>query len=84
MSWVVPPRTRLAVLVPVAVPSLRIPAEVVWTSHAPGRGGGTAVYGAAVDDLSVRESLEAMLPGGEPARPDGRDGREFRLSPRRI
>jgi hypothetical protein len=62
--FVLPPRTRLAVLVPVAAPSLQIPAEVVWTSHAPGYGGGTAVYGVRWMAYVSREILEAMVPGG--------------------
>jgi hypothetical protein len=64
LPYVLPPRTRLAVLIPVAVPSLRIPAEVVWTSRAPWRGGGTAVYGLRWMIYLSRESLEAMVPGG--------------------
>jgi hypothetical protein len=64
LSYVLPPRTRLAVLIPVAAPSLRIPAEVVWTSHLPGHGGGTAVYGVRWMIYLSRESLEAMAPGG--------------------
>ena len=64
LPYVLPPRTRLAVLIPVAVPSLRIPAEVVWTSRAPWRGGGTAAYGLRWMIYLSRESLEAMVPGG--------------------
>jgi PilZ domain len=64
LPYVLPPRTRLAVLIPDAVSSLRIPAEVVWTSHVPGQGGGTAVYGVRWMTYLSRESLEAMTPGG--------------------
>jgi hypothetical protein len=64
LPYVLPPRTRLAILVPVSAPSLRIPAEVVWTSHAPGHGGGPAVYGVRWMIYLSRESLEAMVPGG--------------------
>jgi len=64
LPYVLPPRTRVAVLVPVAAPSLRIPAEVVWTSRAPGQGGGTVVYGVRWMSYLSRESLEAMVPGG--------------------
>jgi hypothetical protein len=62
LPYVLPPRTRLAILVPVAAPSLRIPAEVVWTSHALGHGG-PAVYGVRWMIYLPRESLEAMVPG---------------------
>jgi hypothetical protein len=64
LPYVLPPRTRLAILVPVGAPSLRIPAEVVWTSQAPGQGGGAAVYGIRWMIYLSRESLEAMVPGG--------------------
>jgi len=64
LPYVLPPRTRLAVLVPVAEPSVRIPAEIVWTSAAPGHGGGTAMYGLRWMTYLSRERLEAMVPEG--------------------
>ena len=64
LPFVLAPRTRLVLLVPVAAPSLRIPAEVVWASYAPGYGGGTTIYGVRWMIYLSQETLEAMVPGG--------------------
>jgi len=69
MSWVVPPRTRFAILVPAARADLRLLAEVVWTSLTPGRDPESAVYGLRWIEYLPGKSLEAMLPlGGQQAR----------------
>lgn len=77
MSWVVPPRTRFAILVPAARADLRLLAEVVWTSLTPGRDPESAVYGLRWIEFLSGHSLEAMLPlevqqqrGTTPAAPD--------------
>jgi hypothetical protein len=62
MSWVVPPRTRFAILVPAARGDLRLLAEVVWTSLTPGRDPESAVYGLRWIEFLSGKSLEAMLP----------------------
>ncbi len=62
MSWVVPPRTRFAILVPAAWTDLRLLAEVVWTSLTPGRDPDSAVYGLRWIEYLSGQSLEAMLP----------------------
>ena len=62
MSWVVPPKTRFAVLVPAAGTDLRLLAEVVWTSLTPGRDPDAAVYGLRWVEYLSGQSLEAMLP----------------------
>jgi len=62
MSWVVPPRTRFAILVPAARADLRLLAEVVWTSLTPGRDPESAVYGLRWIEFLSGKSLEAMLP----------------------
>jgi len=70
MSRVVPPRTRLSIVLPTLVSDLQLLAEVVWTSHAPGRDPGSATYGVRWVEFLSRQGLEAMLPSGEPPRPD--------------
>jgi hypothetical protein len=70
MSWVVPPRTRFSILVPAAGADLRLLAEVVWTSLAPGGNPESAVYGLRWIEYLSGRSLEAMLP------PEGPQGRE--------
>ena len=62
MSWVVPPRTRFAILVPAARADLRLLAEVVWTSLTPGGDPESAVYGLRWIEYLSGKSLEAMLP----------------------
>jgi hypothetical protein len=62
MSWVVPPRTRFAILVPAAQADLRLLAEVVWTSLTPGRDPESAVYGLRWIEFLSGKNLEAMLP----------------------
>jgi hypothetical protein len=62
MSWVVPPRTRFAILVPAARADLRLLAEVVWTSLTPGRDPESAVYGLRWIEFLSGKNLEAMLP----------------------
>ena len=62
MAWVVPPRTRFAILVPAARADLRLLAEVVWTSLTPGRDPESAVYGLRWIEFLSGKSLEAMLP----------------------
>ncbi len=44
MAWAVPPSTRVTVLIP-AGSNLRLPAEIVWTSVAPGADPGEGTYG---------------------------------------
>jgi hypothetical protein len=70
MSRVVPPRTRLSIVLPTLVSDLRLLAEVVWTSHTPGRDPGFATYGVRWVEFLSRQGLEAMLPSTEPPRPD--------------
>lgn len=76
MSWVVPPRTRFAIMVPAARADLRLLAEVVWTSLTPGRDPESAVYGLRWIEYLSGQSLEAMLP------PAGRQDREAPPAPR--
>lgn len=58
---VLPPRTKLAISVPTDSGSLRLPAEVVWTSMTPGRGSSLGVYGIRwMERLSPR-FLESLL-----------------------
>lgn len=60
-DWILPPRTRLAVLVPAAVPEVRLLAEVVWTSLTPAGGAETAAYGLRWVEYLSRQMLEVML-----------------------
>ncbi len=69
MAWVVPPRTRFAILVPTPREDLRLLAEVVWTSLTPGRDPESAVYGLRWIEYLSGQNLEAMLPlPGQPER----------------
>jgi len=68
MAWTVPPRTRLAILVPAMGGDLRLLADVVWTSHTPGPDPESAAYGVRWVEYLSRHKLEAMLPAeGAPA-----------------
>jgi hypothetical protein len=59
---VLPPRTRLRVAIPSAPPGLRLVAEVVWTSSAPGPPRGPAVYGIRWLERLSPECLSSILP----------------------
>ena len=59
---VLPPRTKLLISVPTDSGSLRLQAEVVWTSMVPERGSSLGVYGIRwLERLSPR-LLESLLP----------------------
>ncbi len=62
MPWVVPPRTRLAVDVPTGGSGIRLVAEVVWTSLAPGRESSLPAYGVRWVEFLSRQRLDMMLP----------------------
>jgi hypothetical protein len=70
MAWVVPPRTRFSILVPAVGADVRLLAEVVWTSLAPGRDAESATYGLRWIEYLSGRTLQAMLP------PDGPRDRE--------
>jgi hypothetical protein len=71
VGWVLPPRTRLRILVPGVPVSLRLLAEVVWTSLVPGVAARGAVYGVRWMEILSRKSLEAILPPGATPVPEG-------------
>jgi hypothetical protein len=64
VGWVLPPRTRLRILVPGVPVSLHLAAEVIWTSLLPGAASRGAVYGVRWMEELSRKSLEAILPPG--------------------
>jgi hypothetical protein len=66
MSWVVPPRTRFSILVPAVGADVRLLAEVVWTSLAPGRDPESATYGLRWIEYLSGRTLQAMLPSDGP------------------
>lgn len=66
---VLPPRTRLRVAIPSASPGLRLAAEVVWTSSAPGSGKSLAVYGIRWLEGMSQDCLASILPLFPPAEP---------------
>jgi hypothetical protein len=66
---VLPPRTRLRVAIPSAPPGLRLSAEIVWTSSAPGSGKDMAVYGIRWLEGVSAECLGSILPLLPPADP---------------
>ncbi len=68
---VLPPRTRLRVAIPSAPPGLRLVAEVVWTSSAPGSGRALAVYGVRWLSQMSQACLASILPVVPPAGPRG-------------
>lgn len=61
-KWIVPPRTLLRVSVPAAPASIRLGAEVVWTSAHPGGATGSVVYGIRWTEFLSRRSFESILP----------------------
>ena len=64
VAWVLPPRTRLRILIPVGE-RLRLTAEVVWTSFEPGHDFTSTTYGIRWLDFLEGEHLRAMAPGEE-------------------
>lgn len=70
MAWVVPPRTRLSILVPMVDAGFHLLAEVVWTSLTPGRDPARALYGVRWVEYLSRHRLEAMLPPPGPSMPE--------------
>ena len=64
IAWVLPPRTRLHILIPVGE-HLSLSAEVVWTSFEPGNDFTSTTYGIRWLDFLEGEHLRAMAPGEE-------------------
>ena len=75
IAWVLPPRTRLHILIPVGE-HLSLSAEVVWTSFEPGHDFASTTYGIRWLDYMEGEHLKAMVsveesldPGPKSAQP---------------
>ena len=63
VRWEFPPLTRLIVSLPIAMPNLRIPAEMIWRCHPSDGGLEPAAYGVRwVEPLSSK-ILETILLG---------------------
>ena len=60
IAWVLPPRTRLHILIPVGE-HLGLSAEVVWTSFEPGHDFASTTYGLRWLDYLEGEHLKAMV-----------------------
>jgi hypothetical protein len=60
IAWVLPPRTRLHILIPVGE-HLSLSAEVVWTSFEPGHDFASTTYGIRWLDYLEGEHLKAMV-----------------------
>jgi hypothetical protein len=60
IAWVLPPRTRLHILIPVGE-HLSLSAEVVWTSFEPGHDFASTTYGIRWLDYLEGEHLQAMV-----------------------
>jgi len=60
IAWVLPPRTRLHILIPVGE-HLGLSAEVVWTSFEPGHDFASTTYGIRWLDYLEGEHLKAMV-----------------------
>jgi len=61
IAWVLPPRTRLQILIPVGE-HLSLAAKVVWTSFEPGNDFTSTTYGIRWLDYLEGEHLKAMIP----------------------
>ena len=75
IAWVLPPRTRLQILIPLGE-HLSLSAEVVWTSFEPGHDFDFTTYGIRWLDYLEGEHLKAMIfveeylvPGPKPEQP---------------
>jgi hypothetical protein len=60
IAWVLPPRTRLHILIPVGE-HLGLSAEVVWTSFEPGHDFSSTTYGLRWLDYLEGEHLKSMV-----------------------
>jgi hypothetical protein len=60
IAWVLPPRTRLHIQIPVGE-RLSLSAEVVWTSFEPGHDFASTTYGIRWLDYLEGEYLKAMV-----------------------
>lgn len=61
VRWEIPPRTRLVISLPIGMPSLRLPAEVIWACHPPDGGPEPAVYGVRWAEPLSSTILETIL-----------------------
>ena len=61
VRWESPPQTRLFISLPVGMPSLRLPAEVIWACHPSDRGPEPAVYGVRWVEPLSSAILESIL-----------------------
>ncbi len=63
VRWEFPPHTRLFISLPMGMPSLRLPAEVIWACHPSERGPEPAVYGVRWVEPLSSAILESVLHG---------------------
>ena len=62
LDRVLPPRTRLRVVMATAIPGLTIVADVVWTPLGPGRGASGRLYGLRWQQPLSEAQFTALLP----------------------
>jgi hypothetical protein len=61
VRWEFPPRTRLVISLPIGMPSLRLPAEVIWVCHPSDGAPEPAVYGVRWVEPLSSTILETIL-----------------------
>lgn len=61
LRWECPAHTRLFISLPIGIPSLQFPAEVIWAYHTSDRGPEPAVYGVQWVEPLSSAILESIL-----------------------